>query len=327
MPLKFISVPSGLAAQHEWNLRIPKMITSGKTETLRDARKSEIESIDWTCDGQRLVVVHRNGAIKIYSTERMIEENSFAGSWTWAECHPTNPNIIAAVSWDGKVKLVDLIHGVKEHDLKKNLGEKFEKLLFCTWNSNNQIAIMTRADIVHVIDPSTGELVSTIQPGVDIYSVLFDLSGRLWVATGGTPGKIFVYDTNGVIVKELVAHSHSVMSLARVGEGIVSGGADALVCLWDTQNYACIRTFPDSLSPVTTLACGIDGTLVAWGSGGSKDGEPVLSIAGIQTGQHYASIPVHSAVTRVKWNPAGTALAYSMQDANVQIVTFPRENI
>lgn len=331
MPIQFLPVESSLMHQHEWNSKLGKIFTSAKTDILRDSRKSEIECIDWSADGAHIIAVHRNGTVRVWRTDRMTEEQSFTGSWTWAESNPKDPNTFVMVSWDGKLKLVNLLQpadGV-EHDLKRNLGDKFDKLLYCTGNSHNQIAIMTRADLVHVINPIAGEVVVSIQPGVDIYSVLFDSRNRLLVAAGGTPGKILIYSPAGVLEKELVAHSHSVMSLARVGHGdlVLSGGADALVALWDTTKDICVRTFPDSISPVTTLACGAGGSLVAWGSGGSKDGENVLSIAGIQTGHHYASIPVQSGVTRVKWHPTENALAYSMQDANIHIVTFPKRDL
>lgn len=324
MPLRFFSVD---CPQHAWNLRLPKYFS--KVDTLRDARKSEIECIEWTRDGCRIIVVHRNGVLKIWRADRMIEEYAFNGSWTWADACPSNSSVFAAVSWDGKLKIVDVNSpaSATEYDLKRMHGEKFDKLLYVTWNSKNHVAIMTRGDLVHVVDAGTAEVVAFIQPGVDIYNVIFDSNDRLWLACGGTPGKVLIYE-GGQMVRDLVAHSHSVMSLAKVhGTTLVlSGGADALVCLWDSITATCIRTFPESISPVTTVACGAGGTLVAWGSGGSKDGEAVLSIAGIQTGYHYATIPVSSAVTRIKWHPSEMVLAYSMQDANVQIVTFPKKD-
>jgi WD40 repeat protein len=328
MTIKFFPVNSQLSGQHTVSTKLVQRIATSKPEHVPEVKKSETECLEWIPEENRLIVVSRNGTVRLWRTDRMIEEHSFTGSWIWAEVCPDAQHLFAAVSWDGKLKVVDTraLSTALEHDLKKIHGDKFDKLLYCTWNRNGKLAIITRGDLIHIIDPTTGEVDRTIQPGMDIYSAVFDAQNRLWVAAGGTPGKLLVYDESDT-PRELVAHAHSVMSISKCHadgkEMIVSGGADALVCLWDPVELACIRTFAESISPVTTLACSSDGALVAWGSGGSKDGECVLSIAGVQTGHHYSSIQVPSPVTRVKWNSAGNAIAYSMLDGGVKVISFP----
>ena len=289
-------------------------------------RRSEVECIDWSCDGEKLFVLTRDGTVKMY--RGLVEERSWTGSAiTWLEPHPSHPNVFATVSWDGKLRITDLRGGAspQEFDLKQARG--WDKFLLVTWSPDGtQLAILTRADAVHVLQVDTlgGDDFVSHQPGSEVYSVLFDRQSRLWVALGGTPGKIQILTPNGMT--EMVAHAHMTTTLARAASPnlIVSGGNDALVALWDTNTLCCIRTFPESLSPVTTLACGGSGGLVAWGSGGSKDGESVLSIAVVETGVHALSHPLPAPVVRVKWHPSKRLLAYSLQgpESTVHLLSF-----
>lgn len=328
--MTFYPIPTQLGNQH---VSLTKQFTEKpKTDVLRDPKKSEVESMDWNASGEKLILCSRDGNLKLWRADRLMEERVWPGSWTWTECHPTDPNILSAVSWDGKVKLVDLRAAHTDIDLKKT--RNLEKFLSCSYSiDGNWLAIVTRTDLIHVLDLSTGGAeVSTIQPGCEVYSVCFDSMGRLWVATGGTPGRILIYSRDGSLVSEFFAHAHVVSCLARSRDPnlIVSGGSDALVSLWDVGKLGCVRTFPNSVSPVTSVSVNQDNSLVAWGSGaiGAKDGEAVISIAGLETGYHYASIPVAAPASRIKWHPTKQVMAYSMQqapgaDTNIHIMTFP----
>ena len=331
--MTYFPVPKQYQAVHDVSMALTRSVAEGKarTDILKDAKKSEVESLDWISGGERIVSCTRDGALKIWSTQKLQEERSWAGSWTWAESHPTDPNVFCAVSWDGKLKVVDLRSAVAatDMDLKKSKG--VEKFLAATWTLNGEeISVLTRTDVVHTVSIESAE-VGTIQPGLEVYCIMYDQGDRLWVGTGGTPGRIMVYQ-NGTLVDEFVAHAHVTSSLTRTRDNaaMISGGGDALVALWDLQSNACVKTFPNSLSPVTTVSANADGSLVAWGSGaiGAKDGEPLLSIAGLQTGAHYLSQTLPGPVSRVKWHPSRNVIAYSMQQVNsadpsIQILSFP----
>ena len=344
MTISYFPVPLKFQAQHECNLAVRKALNESKAkiDPLRDHRKSEIECIDWSCSGDKILVCARDGSLKMWRADRLIEERAWSGSWTWVEGSPVDSSVFIAVSWDGTVKLVDTrtpggSTGV-DTDLRQAKGDKFDKFLYVTWSIDGKhVAIVTRADLVHVMEVdalgSPSLEANTLHPGGEVYGVVFDNWNRLWVATGGTPGRILVYphDLDGA-PEEVVAHSHTSTCLTRTRDHqrILSGGGDALVALWDPERLTCLRTFPDSLAPVTCVSASSDGSLVAWGSGmiGGKDGESVITIAGIETGVHYASFSVSAPVTRLKWHPNKRILAYSMQqvsgvDSGVNIISFP----
>jgi THO complex subunit 3 len=334
--MTYYPVPSALREQHT---SLSKQLADqrmAKLDSLKETKKSEIEAMDWSCNGERLLVCSRDGTLKLWKAEKLSEERTWAGSWTWTEAHPTDPNLFSCVSWDGKVKIIDVRNPTStssDVDLKKSKG--LEKFLFSTFSlDGSKLAILTRADQIHVLDIASGEL-NTIQAGCEVYSLIFDPENRLWLATGGTPGKIQIYDVSSChLVSEFVAHSHAVTCFARTRNNarFVSGGSDALVALWNSQTIACIRTFPNSLSPVTSVSVNFDDSLVAWGSGaiGARDAEPIVSVAGLETGAHYASFTTPAPVSRVKWHPTKAVLAYTMQqgtgaDTSVQIMSWPQQ--
>ena len=337
MPVNIFAVPGRLQVQHELGLAVAKALQENKVkvDALRDPKKSDTESLDWTCSGEKLLVCSRDGILKMWRSDRLMEERAWiGGSWTCVEAHPTDPFIFSAVSWDGKLKIIDTRSpaAAVEADLKKSHGDKFDKLIHVTWNLDGKsLAIISRSDVVHTYN-TTGSNCSSIQPGCEVYGALFDSKNRLWVATGGSPGKILIYPTIGESPIELVAHSYitACMSRSRDNRFITTGGSDALVALWDAQTFSCLKTFPDSLSPVTCVSSNFDNSLISWGSGGigNRDGEPVLSTAGLETGVHYSSYQVSAPVSRVKWHPTSNSLAFSMQsgpsvDSTVNILSFP----
>jgi WD40 repeat protein len=338
--MTYFAIPPEFSSQH--SLLTKQWSTTPlqpRTDVFRDPKKVEVEAMDWTSNGDKLIVCTRDGALKVWRTDRFMEERAWAGSWTWTEGHPTDANIFCAVSWDGKLKIVDLRSpNPTDLDLKKTKG--FEKFLLATYSADGtKIGILTRTDLIHIYDVESGEAV-TITPGCEVYAIVFDNEGRVWVGTGGTPGRLLVYGRtiegdDYSLISELVGHSHAVASLCRTRDNkyIVSGGSDALVALWDSRKLGCVRTFPNSVSPVTNVAVNGEDSLVAWGSGaiGAKDGDSVVSIAGLNTGAHYASVSVPAPVSRIKWHPTKQgAFAYCMQqqggsavDTNVHLFSLP----
>lgn len=343
MPVNVFGIPSRLEAQYTTNVAVGKAFQDNKVKVdlLRDPKKSDVESLDWTCNGEKILVCSRDGFLKMWRSDRLMEERVWAGAWTSVEAHASDSNLFAAVSWDGKLKIVDIRspQGVSgpDIDLKKSQsnGDKCDKLLNVTWRLDGKsLAIISRSDFIHSYNITDGSIES-LQPGCEVYGAVFDSNNRLWVAAGGTPGKIQVYphiDSETAPVMDLVAHSHVTACITRSRDHkyIVSGGSDALVALWDSQSAACLRTFPSSLAPVTCVSTNFDNTLIAWGSGaiGNRDGESVLSLAGLETGIHCYSYQVGAPVSRVKWHPTANILAFSMQqspsaDSNVNILSFP----
>jgi len=101
---------------------------------------------------------------------------------------------------------------------------------------------------------------------------------------------------------------------------MASGGADCLVCLWDTQHLLCARALPYATQAVTTLSFNHNGSLLAWGTGSSGStavGERNLTIVGAGTGSLYWQDTTPTPVLQVKWHAKRNVLAYTLNSAQM----------
>ena len=296
-------------------MSLKNLIVSEKLrpETLKQA-KSEIDSLNWTCDGDRFVTCSRDGSVRIFRADKLSEERTITGSWTFAEPHPVDRNLIGMVSWDGKLRVTDLrtATAAVESDLRKQ-NEVIDKVLGFSWNlTGSSLALHTRADFVQVVNFGASEI-SLAGEGMtfaaEVNGTCWDSADRVWTALGGTPGKLVVDST------ELIAHQYGTLSVARNRDGsvIASGGQDSLAVVWDTQATAAVRSFPGATAPVSCLGFSADSSIIAWGCGGAgKDSDSSLYFAGARTGFQYAALPTSAPVNRLAWHPRDSRIAFSL---------------
>lgn len=122
----------------------------------------------------------------------------------------------------------------------------------------------------------------------------------------------------------LHAHTSACLSLSLAPNGhyLAIGGSDALISLWDTQDWICRRTLsPAGGGAVRGVSWSWDGRFIVAASdelggsvGGSNGG---LEIFHAETGEAVYTIPVQggNGVPAVAWHPSRYWLAYSVTDA------------
>jgi len=247
------------------------------------------------------------------------------------QCDPNNPTVAAAVSWNGKFRVFDTrstTASIFDVDLKKTSSAMKEFLFLCWSPDSKHIAVNNRSDQVYLLDlrqPGCLRLGKSKAMQHEVNQMVWPTDGdALWIATGGSPGKIHIFPAPGLQTDgatNVVAHQHTTISLAADPEGrhIASGGSDCLVTLWDPRHLICTRTFGYATQAVTTLGFNRDGSLLAWGTGGSgsSGGEKNLTIVGANTGQLYWQDPTPAPVQQVRWHPRRGALAYTLTVAQL----------
>jgi len=279
--------------------------------------KSEIESLCWSASGDRFFTSSREGVVRGFRADRLSEDRVIVGTWSCADAHPTDTNLLALISWEGVLRLVDLRSGsaAVEEDLKK-LNPQIDHLLGVTWNvEGTALALHTREDYLQAVNYSAGDLTLAGEGLIttsDIYATCWDSSGCVWTALGGTPGKILV---NGPRTAELVAHQYATAAICRNRDGsiIVSGGQDSLAVIWDARELAAVRSFPGATAPVSCVGMSSDSSVLAWGCGGlGKDVDSILYLGGVRTGAQYTALPTPAPVNRVSWHPSRPVVAFSL---------------
>jgi hypothetical protein len=99
------------------------------------------------------------------------------------------------------------------------------------------------------------------------------------------------------------------VSLCPTGARFATGGADASVCVWSSQDLVCRRTMGRLDWPVRAVGFSHDGVLLA---AGSEDAE--IDVFRAETGGPVASIPVNAPVNDLAWHPRKYLLAYACDD-------------
>ncbi len=94
------------------------------------------------------------------------------------------------------------------------------------------------------------------------------------------------------------------------------GGSDALVTLWDTQNFVCQRSLSAMTGPVRSISFSFDGSYVV---GGSDEGTG-LDIAHVETGEYVYRVETPWPAPCVQWHPNRYVLAYSGDPAGLKII-------
>jgi len=108
---------------------------------------------------------------------------------------------------------------------------------------------------------------------------------------------------------------------------IATGGSDSLICLWNTTDWICRNTLANSTSAIQNLSFSFDGTYIASGCGAEKDGQNVLEIAHVETGEYIHSISTPATPTIVAWHPLHYWLAYAGDPSGIKLLGFGNSSL
>ena len=291
---------------------------------LRGFKRVSTYALDWA--GDKLLIATKDNYLRLFDVENGgVEERTWLGEWMSMSIDPNNPHIAAAISWSGKCRVFDARSSstaVHDQDMKKTDASLKEFLFLCWSPDSRHIAVNNRSDQVYLLD-LRGKAIR-IGAGISMQSevnqmVWSGVGNALWIATGGSPGRIHVLPTPGLQkegASSVVAHQYTTISMAvdPSGRHIASGGGDCLVALWDPAHLICTRTFGHATQSVTTLGFNHDGSLLAWGTGGSGStgGEKNLTIVGTNSGTLHWQDNTPAPVQQVKWHAKKQTLAYTL---------------
>jgi len=107
---------------------------------------------------------------------------------------------------------------------------------------------------------------------------------------------------------DLVGHTGSIYCLrfSPCGTRLATGGADALVGIWDTSEMVCTHTISRLTKFVRSVSFSHDSKLLA-----SCSEEPMIDIADVETGEKFGEIPARYGADECAWNPKSYALAFA----------------
>lgn len=145
----------------------------------------------------------------------------------------------------------------------------------------------------------------------------FDISGNYMVAAtkaSNGMGTVRIWDAQAGSKNHTVLAGHTgscfCLRFSPCGTRLATGGADALVGLWDTSEMVCTHTIDRHTKFIRSLSFSHDSKLLA-----SSSEEPFIDIADSDTGDKVGQIPARYGADEIAWNPKCYALAFASGEA------------
>ncbi|KAF8339034.1 WD40-repeat-containing domain protein [Cantharellus anzutake] len=273
--------------------------------------RTSSNTVLWSCDGRRLISCGHERGIRVwtpsnrYPNAAQFEERSttsLTGSLTnavnCAATHPTNPDLICGGSRLDK-KLVFWDQRRKSDYRVVELTQSVDQIQY----SPDGIHILAR----HRAEGENPDTISLYDVGgssdslsAQIDQATFNHTGELIYLAGGS-GSISILDYPSLeYLDRVMGHTKSCLSIGvdTRGRYIASGGSDALVNIWDIQDWICVRTISNAESPVVATAFSCDGEFIA-----SSSESNYIDITESETGLHNTRVPQRVKATSLAWHP------------------------
>nr|CAH8860556.1 unnamed protein product [Trichobilharzia regenti] len=275
----------------------------------------KIHTLGWNNNGSRLASGSSDKLVNIYSLEstRLVKVHSFRGhnesvdQLCW---HPSDNDIVATVGADGAVRLWDC-RTKKDPITAQCKGENIN----LAWSPDARyIAVGSKTDLVSWFDLRAGfKVVQAEQFTSEINEFAWNPSGEAFLLTTGL-GSILVYSGKpGDMKRETSIQAHPVnamcLQFSPTGRQFAVGSADALVSIWDADEFVCLRTLSRLEWPVRTLGFSYDGKLIA-----AASEDHFIDIGHVKTGEQVYQVGNHASATFVlAWHPRQYLLSYSSE--------------
>ncbi|KAF1939391.1 WD40 repeat-like protein [Clathrospora elynae] len=284
-----------------------------------------IRSISWNASGTFIATGAADKTLRIWNPEKTNVKNSTelrtpgATALTQLErvaFHPINENELASCSTDGMVRFWDIRSKASVGEVK--VGEQPFTL---AWTPDGSEMVAGRKDNVLVtIDRATLSIVSEQPQPLQTNQCVFDWSGNHLYMTGGDGSVKMLRYPSFESALTLNAHTSAcnAISMSPGGDFLAAGGGDALISLWDTQEWICVRTLELTGGLVKTVDFSFDGSYITAGSDDKE--EKKIRIAHVETGEIVYTIDVPTPAAHVAWHPCRYILAYSADNLGLKII-------
>ncbi|KAF9572104.1 hypothetical protein EC968_010357 [Mortierella alpina] len=313
-----------------------------KTREYR-AHKSNVHTVGWNCDGRRLASGSTDKTARVWAPERTSYRHSFSyplvifygtfksdprsslelrghtDSVDQLRWDPTHPDHLATASCDRTVRIWDARSAKSIHKID-TVGQNIN----ISWSPDgHSIAVGNKDDMISFIDTRTFKIEKTVQFKVEVNELGWNPTGKLFLLTTGQ-GTVKILDYPSMTeLYNLDAHTANCYCLEFDPRGryLATGSADALVNLWDLEEYVCVRTFgqldrlhmkklmdPSYLPswPIRTLSFSFDGEFIV-----SASEDLAIDISLVETGESVHKIECFAAMNTVAWHPNKYLLAYA----------------
>jgi len=272
--------------------------------------KKKVHTIAWNCTGQKLASGSADHTARVRQLDRHgtssgeLELKGHTDSIDMLSFHPKNPDILATASADKTVRIWDTRASKSCH----GIDTKGENINLVWSPDGNYIAVGSKDDNICIIDSKKmpPSIVSTQNFSYEVNEMTWNQTGEYFLMTTGNGTIDIVKFPSFERVHSVQSHSAHCYCIEFDPKGryLATGGADALVSLWDISEMVCVRTFPRLDSPIRSLSFSHDGRFIA-----SASGDQRIDISDVASGRPVHTIECREAMNSIAWNPRHLLLA------------------
>ncbi|KAI9030423.1 WD40-repeat-containing domain protein [Hyaloraphidium curvatum] len=272
--------------------------------------QGKVHSVGWNCTGSKIASGSIDKTARVWQWERsnsVKDSQSLKGhteSVDQLRWDPTHPEKLATASIDKTVRIWDTRSAKTAH----TISTPGENINICWSPDAKHLAVGNKEDVISFVDARQWKIIQQFNNDGEANEIGWNLAGTHFIITTGL-GTVRILDWPTLTPAHTMnAHTASIycFELDSRGRYLALGSADAIVSVWDTEDFVCIRTFTTLEWPVRTLSFAHDGEVLA---AGSED--QFIDISHIESGQVAHRISVVAATNTLAWHPTKWILAYA----------------
>mmetsp|Transcript_25471 Transcript_25471/g.71224 ORF Transcript_25471/g.71224 Transcript_25471/m.71224 type:complete len:318 (-) Transcript_25471:351-1304(-) len=275
--------------------------------------KEKVYTVAWSCDGRRLASGSLDKTARVWSLDVAnqgklmkpdFQLNGHSQSVDTLCWDPSHPDKLATASNDKAVRIWDTRAQKCSAEV---IGSGAN--INVTWSPNGQtIAFGNRDDVVSFLDVRKGKVMKTHKYSYEVNEIAWSSCGNaFFLTTGSGTIEVLQYPTMESL-HSLKAHTSSCYCIGfdPASKWFATGGADALVSLWDLDELICMRTFIRMDTAVRTLSFSHDSQHLAFAAE-----DNIIEIADVESGASTHQVVCNSSPDSISWNPKHKILAYA----------------
>ncbi|KAK0672824.1 WD40-repeat-containing domain protein [Cercophora samala] len=283
-----------------------------------------IRSIAWNPLGSLVATGSSDRTLRVWNPEKpnvrfSTDLKGHAAGIEKVAFNPVKDAELCSVSNDGVAKFWDVRTKACVNEVR-DLGNAHS----LAWAPDgSSLLVGNRSGGLFRISPTESTILSSHPQPVEAYQMSFCWSGeKVFLPTREGNIRILSYPELEPVLHvnhavkagesdEFILKGHTApcltTELSPTGKYLATGGGDAIISLFDTQDWICKRTNTRIVGPVKSISFTFDGRYVV---GGCEDG-PGLDVTQTETGEHIHTFKTAGPCHALAWAPTRYCLAYS----------------